>query len=678
MSNPWLEPTGGDGGGSLVYDEDGNSRYDIDAGNPEVAVVDGPGPREGGAPVPGLPDPPAPETATPDREYTFDVKICSEPYYVVRPILSWDRAGADSIERLVADGDFVCFVPASTIGVVVGMDIREPSDYSELKWGMIASQNGVVIIESGNQIPNVGAFLNGSGNTELRITRRSGVTEYFVDGNSIYTSTEVADVPSRAYAFLYSDSDYIDDAAFENIDNTVRTGSGSSTGDLDTTAPGPGFAVIADQDLTNIGIMAAQAPAPGRATLAGYEPFLSIQALLADAPAAGVSTIVMTIDERGFIDNDAPAAGPAFMTDAQDVMLANLIGPGAGRSFIWSYEPIENQTNLFWPEWQIDAIVQTNLGDPRFKPTELVWPEWQLDAYIVSEPTALTWPEWKLDATIVQNRVIRAELIWPEWQLKASVDQPSNIDVDLIWPAWQLDADMRQSTTVLTWPAWQLDAVLQKASSIRATLVWPELQLDAQLAFNDTISAALTWPDWRLDAQIVVTVIDIPTATPTAPVAVAVGHAYVVNAANGAVSRYAPYSADRIIYFDGETYVLRDGVLYEVSGDTDELDAPIAAEVRTFPLAAAGNRQTRPLDLYVSARSPQPVQASIIVDEDREQRYDARAQQPTPGQDLQRVHLAKGVKAQHIALAVRNREGADLLLNNVELRVAVLARRYGR
>lgn len=121
--------------------------------------------------------------------------------------LGWN-SGARSISPVPGDGFFRCALPASPVGVQVGLTgLQMQHNYAHMHHSLVARRGLYTIVESGFTVFGPAA-LPASAAVEIR--RANGLVTYLVDGDEVYASAVPSVGEVYGGALLYSVSDFVD------------------------------------------------------------------------------------------------------------------------------------------------------------------------------------------------------------------------------------------------------------------------------------------------------------------------------------------------------------------------------------------------------------------------------------------------------------------------------------
>lgn len=153
--------------------------------------------------------------------------------------------------------------------------------------------------------------------------------------------------------------------------------------------------------------------------------------------------------------------------------------------------------------------------------------------------------------------------------------------------------------------------------------------------------------------------------------------AFVMNAANKAVSEYDNYDFNSVASFAGRMYGAREDGLYLLEGD-DDAGQPIDAFLRTALLRIGNGRASHIDSAYLGYRSNGTLQVKVTYIDGRGEKrgyvYDLQ-ELPADANRNGRVKIGKGLESVYWAFTVSNTDGADFDLDVVNIVPLVMSRR---
>lgn len=165
----------------------------------------------------------------------------------------------------------------------------------------------------------------------------------------------------------------------------------------------------------------------------------------------------------------------------------------------------------------------------------------------------------------------------------------------------------------------------------------------------------------------------LPPLTLTAGVVPAAEAALAVNLTTGAVTRLLLGGSEKLVTAHGRLYGLKNGALTRLEGDVDGTSTPVPATVRFAPQTFGTARVKRLEAVYLEGRAPDGVTLEVVADETAARRYQI-AGDDRPPYGTRRVKTGKGVQFHTCGLVLRNRDGGELGVGGLELRVHALSR----
>jgi hypothetical protein len=190
---------------------------------------------------------------------------------------------------------------------------------------------------------------------------------------------------------------------------------------------------------------------------------------------------------------------------------------------------------------------------------------------------------------------------------------------------------------------------------------------------DDAVLAGLTAADTyslmtMLDAAVSQTVL----AKGEPPIWDDAGETHVVNYATNATSVYTGLQFNSYFALGGKQFgVTRDG-LFELSGDTDD-GSPIQATINFGQTDAGTSLVKLASECYIAAGSAGELYLRVTANDTQ---YLYRARTSSPGMQLHRVDLGKGLRANFFKLELLNTDGDDFALDHLEFRAMPTNRRF--
>ncbi|MDD5375272.1 hypothetical protein, partial [Acidithiobacillus sp.] len=125
--------------------------------------------------------------------------------------IGWN-GGADTLAHAIGDASFSFSIPASSVGVVVGIsDSSANGSYLSIQHGVYASHGKLSVIESGVIVPYAVPY---SGADRISIQRLGGVITYALNATQLRTTPATISGGVFGTAALYMAGDSVVDAAF--------------------------------------------------------------------------------------------------------------------------------------------------------------------------------------------------------------------------------------------------------------------------------------------------------------------------------------------------------------------------------------------------------------------------------------------------------------------------------
>ncbi|MDD2990624.1 MAG: hypothetical protein PHI64_16910 [Zoogloea sp.] len=150
--------------------------------------------------------------------------------------------------------------------------------------------------------------------------------------------------------------------------------------------------------------------------------------------------------------------------------------------------------------------------------------------------------------------------------------------------------------------------------------------------------------------------------------------AYSVNLATGAVSRYTEFPFDQILRFGNKHFGVRPDGIYELTGGTDNGN-PILASAVTFPTMFRTSNLKRVPYVYLVGRTEGTLEVGVRADEGPEYTFPT-GQAPRAGVQAVRAKVAQGIRGNAFAFRITNPGGEDFEIERAEALVDVTTRTY--
>ena len=540
--------------------------------------------------------------------------------------LGWN-SGARSVNALTGSGEMTFSVPASAVGVAVGMnDADRSTDYREIKHGLLLSRGTLRVVESGTERATASYA---SGDT-LKIKRTGMRVTYWVGGTQIYASDVPSTGPMFMDASLYSGGDFVDSP-------TLLAINGESAVSEASFEPMQGLATQGVDSVSN-GVMR---PLQGQSypSQGGANKLLPLVGYAGDRPYADARGVMQPLtghaDQGAFVPTFAVSAGVmhvplgyASMLSGTVASSANMIFPLLGFSADRPYAFANNalislggfaadraymQPATELPRAALVArtgvSMQVESPAPRMSAFARVL---QPNAFEGAAPAAslvaaggahaaLAGPSGTLAAEASLGRVAWAELTAPAARLEAAGSLGTLGGADRRAPVGVLTA-AAGGTTEISAPAARLDAGGVVGIAAGATLQAPAADLEA---------SGTVWLLGRAELRA-----PALTATPYGSAALAgpspllrasgsmllavVYEAYAVNlktnteGGGNEVTRYTDFPFTQIVRFGNHHYGVAPDGLYRLGGELDN-GQPVRFDVQTSTMDFEADTRKTPV-----------------------------------------------------------------------------------
>ena len=614
--------------------------------------------------------------------------------YVELNTANWS-SGSVSIPTTTGDGGYKFHVPASVVGVFVGIASNYPgTGYFGIQHALYFTRGTVAVYERGQQVGALGSYLSSD---EFTIVQQAGKVWFLRNGVKEFDRPSRLSGTFRLASTQYIPGDSVVDAAVVGAASIESSADGRATMasfrayGFDT-APGTwGVAELAPFGAT----ATVQGHASGTATLG------AILAIGSDRPIAiGWGTLpgFEAHGESGLLAPDFATgfayAGPAR---ASGRMISGGIGLGMARLkapmamgsdrpiaqgwaelppiFAWGGEGEEYRGALLTTKGRY--TLRSTISQGALSGFKATGPSPSLTATFGAR-VSLKGPRPSMSATVTSPNITRASLAGPGgFGLESSVTMQEVVNADLQGPGeYALVSAMGAHAEIQGPGGYSLSSKATETGRIDGHLTGPGFfGLQATVAAQGVIRANLVGPALqpapRMYAWIVGPSFSLRSAI-SSPVTVA-HESYVINLATGAVSRYTDFPFDRIHRFGGRHFGIRPDGVYELTGSTDD-GVPIESTVKTFQTDFGTTNLKRVPYVYLFGRFGDDMTVGVQANEGIEYSFPAPA--AVGGVQAVRAKAAQGIKGNAWAFSVANVGGGDFEIERVEVIVTSTEKAY--
>ena len=303
------------------------------------------------------------------------------------------------------------------------------------------------------------------------------------------------------------------------------------------------------------------------------------------------------------------------------------------------------------------------------------WPSFEHEAHSGAQ-ALLDWIGFECDAAAANPGfgVALIELSDFEYEMTAFTGLVAN--ANFILQDFNLEG-YSGTSSLLDWPVFYVNGLAISGATASALLDWPMIEYTATAIVYGSANILLDWPDFLIEAGDGVHVLfDLSpfTAVATATHIAASEETYAINLSTGAVTKLILGGMDKLVAAYGKLYVLRNGELLVLSGDSDEVDTQIPVTVRFAQQNFGVFNSKRCFAIYLNARESNGVILDLVEDERKTWRY----QTPTdtaPAMGTHRIKTGRGIKFHTLGLVIQNINGDNLNIGGIELFIQQLSSR---
>ena len=152
------------------------------------------------------------------------------------------------------------------------------------------------------------------------------------------------------------------------------------------------------------------------------------------------------------------------------------------------------------------------------------------------------------------------------------------------------------------------------------------------------------------------------------------GPCYAVNLTTGAVTTLSNFWFEKVLRAHAALYGLKNGTVYQLTGDTDPGPVDIEATIQLAPMVIPTMHLYRLHYMYIRARETDGITAIPVYDETIGYRYDTAAD-ARGGLRVTKVNTGNSNSWHSLGLIVKNKNGGQLDLAGVEFITSQLVRR---
>ncbi len=615
------------------------------------------------------------------------------PRYVETSGPGW-ASGAVSIPITAADGGYRWSVPASAVGVFVGLASRYPgAGYFGIEHALLFSRGVVDIYERGQKLGTLGGYVSGDVFTMFRQAGRVWVMR---NGVKEYSRPSLLTGSFRLAATQYLTGDTVVDA------ETMSVGAAPSSGEgWARLAPlcAIGFETIPDcYGVAELEPLTSAGREDGHAW--GTSSLGSLLALGSDRPVGigrGTLAPLSTYGESGLV-RPAFSTGLATLLPAYSagrmipggigvgVMTSRFMALGSDRPiaqgvaeltpmFAWGAEAIELRGSVMTTRNRYKITASGRRSD--VSGVQAVGPALTMQAN-TGGIAKLKGPHLSLSANGTVPSVARMNKALPVLTMASAgtVSEVAGVAVELPG-GFQILAYTGGIAKLATKGAYSVTGVTTATERAEALLNGPGFfGFTANghregLARADLIGPALT-PAPSGHAWLVAPHLTM-VASGQEQIAVAY-ESYAINLATGAVTHYVDFPFDQVLRFGTRHFGVRPDGIYELTGDTDN-GSPIAATVKTFQTDFEATNYKRVPYVYLFGRFGGGVAVGAQANEGTEHSFPAPAIHGT-GVQAVRAKIAQGLKGNTWSFTISNTDGASFDIERVEALITTTSKAY--
>lgn len=601
-------------------------------------------------------------------------------------------SGAVSIPITTGDGGYKWSIPASVVGVFIGLASKYPgSGYFGIEHALLFSRGVVDIYERGQKLGTLGSYVSGD---EFTMFRQAGRVWFLKNGVKEYDRPSLLTGSFRLAATEYLTGDTVVDA--DTFGAGVAPTSGDGWARL-ATLRAIGFETPPDcYGVAELEPLTSQGREDGHAW--GTSSLGSLMALGGDRPfgiGRGTMAPLTGYGESGLIK---PAFGTGLMTISPAFTVGRMIPGGVGVGvmtskvmalgsdrpiaqgvaelvpmFAWGAEAIELRGSVMTTKTRYRVVA--SVRESEVNAAQLIGPALTMAA--ATGPRArLTGPKLTLTASGTVPTMARVSSTLPALTLTASgtVTEVAGAAMSL-----QDSFTVQASTGAqarLTGPGgFTAAAEATTVERAEARLQGPGFYaLTSEVSLSATARASLVGPALTPAPSGQAWLVG-PTFTLRAEggeVVSATYESYAINLATGAVSHYTNFPFDNVVRFKGRFFGIKADGIFEIGANTDAGE-PIAATLTTFMTNFGESNNKRVLWAYILGRLDDDMDVTVSPDEGLAYTYKTSG----ANDGTMRTHRAKvgrGLKGNYFSFTFENVAGADFEIDYVDFLYDVTTR----
>lgn len=615
------------------------------------------------------------------------------PRYVETSGPGW-ASGAVSIPVTSGDGGYKWSIPASVVGVFVGLSSNYPgAGYFGIEHALLFSRGVVDIYERGQKLGTLGSYVSGD---EWTMFRQAGRVWFLKNGVKEYDRPSLLTGSFRLAATQYLTGDTVVDA------DTAAVGAVPTSGDgfaLVRPLISLGFEVAPDNyGVAELSPLTSGGREDGHAW--GTSSFGRLLALGGDRPYGigyGELLPLYSYGESGLI---TPDYGTGIATISQafiggrmipggvgvGVMATRLLALGSDRPiaqgvaelnpvFAWGAEAIELRGSVMKTSGRYQIVASVRESD--INAAQIVGPALVMSAY-TGPQARLKGPKLNLAASGTVPAMARVSRNLPSLRLVASgtvtevagaaislqgsfsVKSWTGLRAVLVGPGGFETAGIATTTeraeSRISAPShYAIRAEASSVSTAKAVLIGPAL------------TPAPSGKAWLVAPSLVI-------RAEAGEVVSVTYESYAINLSNGAVSRYVDFPFDQVLRFGNRHFGVRADGVYELKGDSDN-GANIVSEVKTFQTDFSATNMKRVPYVYVVGQAQGEIEVGVQADNGTEYQYPTDPS-PVAGTQAARATVGKGVRGNFYSFSFSNPGGESFEIDRIETIVEVTTRTH--
>lgn len=615
------------------------------------------------------------------------------PQYVETSGPGW-ASGAVSIPITSADGGYRWSVPASAVGVFIGLASSYPgAGYFGIEHALLFSRGVVDIYERGQKLGTLGSYVSGD---VFTMFRQAGRVWFMRNGVKEYSRPSLLTGSFRLAATQYLTGDTVVDA------DTMSVGAAPSSGEglarmrplkaLGFETPPGCFGVAELQPLSVEGREDGHAWSTSSLgsllALGGDRPYGIGRGTMVPLSTYGESGLIKPAFGTGLATLQ-PAYGAGRMIPGGigvGVMTSRLMALGSDRPiaqgvaeltpmFAWGAEAIELRGSVMTTRNRYKITASGRRSD--VSGVQAVGPALTMQAY-GGGSAKLKGPRLALSSSGTVPSVARADKALPALTMVSSgtVSEVAGLSVDLP-SGFQILAYTGGIAKLTTKGGYALNGDATAIERAEALLVGPGFfGFKASGRRESVARAALAGPAltpapsghaWLVAPHLTM------VASGHAQIAVTY-ESYAINLATGAVTHYVDFPFDQVLRFGTRHFGVRPDGIYELTGDTDD-GAPIAATVKTFQTDFEVTNYKRVPYVYLFGRFGGAMTVGAQANEGPEYSFPAPAIHGA-GVQAVRAKIAQGLKGNTWSFTFSNADGASFDIERAEALITTTSKAY--